>query len=284
MVLLGVLILFPATVWGQNLVTKERNIAKTVGELRLGYVRTGVEKIDRISLLGLRGLSQMLTRRTTVEPVEPAMIDPLRDEFLFYPMVYWPLTDQPVRLDEKARARLQSYIKTGGIILFDTRDRKSAFFYEGTGQTSPNMLVLREILAGINVPRLEPLPETHVLRRSFYLLRNLAGKWQGGVLWVEKRPKEIIDSSFGEEQAGQQEQTAEEIGHVSPILIGSHDWAAAWAVDRSGQPLFEPTPGGGAQREAAYRFGVNLVMYALTGTYKSDQIHEKAIQQRIDRQ
>ena len=31
----------------------------------------------------------------------------------------------------------------------------------------------------------------------------------------------------------------------------------------------------------AYRFGVNLVMYALTGNYKGDQVHVPAILERL---
>ena len=42
-------------------------------------------------------------------------------------------------------------------------------------------------------------------------------------------------------------------------------------------------PGGEPQREMAIRFGVNLVMYALTGNYKADQVHVDAILQRLRR-
>ena len=31
----------------------------------------------------------------------------------------------------------------------------------------------------------------------------------------------------------------------------------------------------------AYRFGVNLVMYTLTGNYKADQVHVPAILERL---
>ena len=68
---------------------------------------------------------------------------------------------------------------------------------------------------------------------------------------------------------------------VSPVVIGSHDWAAAWAVDDRGRPLFATVPGGEEQREHAYRFGVNLVMYALAGNYKADQVHVPLIMRRL---
>ena len=61
---------------------------------------------------------------------------------------------------------------------------------------------------------------------------------------------------------------------VSPVIIGSNDWAAAWAVDAQGQPVVDPVPGGGRQRELAIRFGINLVMYALTGNWRrADTVH-----------
>jgi hypothetical protein len=70
---------------------------------------------------------------------------------------------------------------------------------------------------------------------------------------------------------------------VSPVVIGSNDWAAAWAVDAQGQPVVDVVPGGGRQREMAIRFGINLVMYALTGNYKADTVHVHALLQRMGR-
>ena len=68
---------------------------------------------------------------------------------------------------------------------------------------------------------------------------------------------------------------------VSTIIIGANDWAGAWAVGPGGAPMLPVVPGGERQREMAYRFGVNLVMYALTGNYKSDQVHVPAILERL---
>jgi hypothetical protein len=44
-----------------------------------------------------------------------------------------------------------------------------------------------------------------------------------------------------------------------------------------------PVAGGETQREMAYRFGVNLVMHALTGNYKDDMVHMPDIMQRLRR-
>ena len=65
------------------------------------------------------------------------------------------------------------------------------------------------------------------------------------------------------------------------MIIGGHDWAGAWAIDEYGSAMFPVLPGGERQREMARRFGVNLVMYALTGNYKTDQVHMPALLERL---
>ena len=52
-------------------------------------------------------------------------------------------------------------------------------------------------------------------------------------------------------------------------------------MDADGRPLAAMVPGGARQREFAYRFGVNLALYALTGNYKADQVHVPAILERL---
>ena len=68
---------------------------------------------------------------------------------------------------------------------------------------------------------------------------------------------------------------------VSAVIITSNDLAGAWAQDKRGQPMFPLTPGGARQREMALRGGVNLVMYTLTGNYKSDQVHVRDLLERL---
>jgi hypothetical protein len=64
---------------------------------------------------------------------------------------------------------------------------------------------------------------------------------------------------------------------VASLFIGDGDWAAAWA----GGARLE---GGARQRELALRFGVNMVMVALTGNYKADQVHVPALLERMGRE
>ena len=107
-----------------------------------------------------------------------------------------------------------------------------------------------------------PIPQKHILTRAFYLMQTWPGRWSGGQVWVERHNGGINDG-------------------VSGLVIGGHDWAAAWAKDAQGNPLAAVVPEGARQREMAYRFGVNLVMYALTGNYKADQVHVPALLERL---
>ena len=68
---------------------------------------------------------------------------------------------------------------------------------------------------------------------------------------------------------------------VSTILITENDFASAWAMDKSGSFMFPTVPTDPLQREMAFRAGVNIVMYTLTGNYKADQVHVPALLERL---
>ena len=51
--------------------------------------------------------------------------------------------------------------------------------------------------------------------------------------------------------------------------------------DDNGTPIAATIPEDYRQRELAYRFGVNVVMYPLTGNYKADQVHVPALLERL---
>ena len=224
---------------------------------RLAYIITGDDQVDGISKAGLEGLSEYVNRRTAATLVEPDGVTPGKDDLSFYPLLYWPIVaDAPALTPDQATA-LNDYMSRGGIILIDTRDSGSgAGFAPGTG------VALQRAAKGLVIPPLAPLTTDHVLARSFYLLHDFPGRYTGDTVWVQRDQDRTNDS-------------------VSPVIIGGNDWAAAWAVDASGRNPYAVIPGGSRQRTIAYRFGVNLVMYALTGNYKGDQVHVPAILQRL---
>jgi hypothetical protein len=224
---------------------------------RLGYIVTGDAQVDGVSKAGLEGLSEYVNRRTAATLVEPDPVEPGKTDLSFYPLLYWPITPDAQPLSPAAAAALNDYMSRGGIILIDTRDSGSgAGFAPGTDSA------LRRAAQGLVIPPLAPLTTEHVLARAFYLLQDFPGRYTGDTVWVQRDQDRTNDS-------------------VSPVIIGGNDWAAAWAVDADGRNPYAVMPGGARQRTIAYRFGVNLVMYALTGNYKGDQVHVPAILQRL---
>jgi hypothetical protein len=242
---------------------------KAALDTRLAFVVTGLPDIDNMSRAGLTGLGNALKQRTSYQPQDPIGVDLAKDDLSFFPLIYWPMDPREKDLSPQALSRIADYMRNGGTIVFDTRDLTLGAV---RGPTSPGEQTLKRLASKLDLPPLEPVPGDHVLTKTFYLLRDFPGRWDGGKVWVEALPPADKNSGATPARGGD---------GVSPVIIGSNDWAAAWAVDSQGQPLVEVSPGGARQRELAIRFGINLVMYTLTGNYKADQVHVPALLQRL---
>ena len=227
------------------------DLIEAAARTRIAYIETGDRQVDQITEIGLAGLGQVLSQRTTIELASPVAVDPALDELAFYPLIYWPVIAGSRVPTTTAAQRINRYLESGGMILFDAKSTDAAV----AGMAG-------RIADVLDVPRLMPVPEGHVLTRSFYLLSDFPGRWAGRPVWIAPTSNRVNDG-------------------VAPVIAGSHDWVAAWAVDALQEPLFAVVPGGERQRELAFRFGVNLMMYALTGNYKADQVHIPAIMQRL---
>lgn len=240
-------------------------------EATLAYILTGDEDVDETSRAGLQGLSNTLYQRTSVEPAPPIGVNLETDELAFFPMIYWPITPGQDIPSANAYRRLNDYLRGGGMIVFDTRDAHVGGFGSGT----PEGRRLQVIAAPLDIPPLEPIPEDHVLTRTFYLLQDFPGRHLSRDVWVEAAPADV------EQIEGMPFRNLND--GVTPVLIGGNDWAAAWAQDERGRALYPIGRGqaGERQREIALRFGVNLVMHVLSGNYKSDQVHVPALLDRL---
>ncbi len=234
-------------------------VQRAASDLRLAYVITGDGAVDQMSRASLFGLTEILYRRTSIEASDPIGVNLERDDISLLPFLYWPMVPSQPLLSDAALKRLDTFMKTGGMILFDTRDQGMPF--AGTG-ASPGTEKLRQLLGKLDIPPLMTVPDDHVLTKAFYLLQDFPGRYVGGPVWVERSP--------GGEKDG-----------VTSLVIGGNDWAAAWAMDENGRPLAPTQPNTPRHREFAYRFGVNLLMYTLTGNYKADQVHIPALLERL---
>lgn len=236
-------------------------VVRATSELRLAYIQTGNSAVDVTSRAGLVGLTATLNRRTAVETAEPLAVNIESDDLIFFPLLYWPVTAEQAPPSPRAAERINRYLETGGTILFDTRSA-GAETPGPFGSAASSQAQLRRLVAGVKIPSLVPTPPDHVLTKSFYLLHEFPGRWNSGQVWIEPVEDRVNDG-------------------VASVIVGGNDWAGAWALDEQGRPAFPCVPGGEPQREIATRFGVNLVMYVLTGNYKTDQVHVPAILERL---
>ncbi|MCP4382570.1 MAG: DUF4159 domain-containing protein [Hyphomicrobiales bacterium] len=249
----------------------DRFAVEAVSQTRLAFVETGNETIDTVSAAGLFGLTQVLAERTALEPGDPVAVDPERDELAFYPLIYWPVDPDGPIPSSATMARLDAYMRQGGSVLFDTRDQLERSTSFGSFSGTPAAERLQEMLANLDIPPLEPVPADHVLTKAFYLLNEFPGRYNGGSLWVE---------AMADDKA-RADRPAQAGDGVSSILITENDLAAAWAMNTNGDLLYATVPADPLQREMAFRTGVNIVMYTLTGNYKADQVHVPALLERL---
>lgn len=213
----------------------------------LAYIITGDSRRDSLAQSGLESLAQTLINRTSIEPAGVVGIDIERDDISLLPFIYWPISANDAPLSENARARVQSYLDHGGMILFDVHDLRG------------NMIsaqAISQVVGRLNIRPVEELPEDHTLTRSFYLLSTLRGSFSNEDIYVEQPGTPGTES-------------------VSNVIIGENNWAAAWAGRTARQ--------GTDAHEMAMRAGVNMLMYALTGEYKSDQLHINNTLDRLSR-
>ncbi|NHN87688.1 DUF4159 domain-containing protein [Acetobacter conturbans] len=233
-------------------------------ETRLAYVMTDDAEVDTVSREGLQGLSDYVNTRTSAVLGHPDGVHPGKDDLAYYPLLYWPITPN-AKADPVMTTALTTFMARGGMIIIDTQGVDTATSTDAdtlAGEAPGSTAALRRVTAGLPIPPLMHLDDHHVLSHTFYLLHDFSGRYAGQPVWVAREGEAENDD-------------------VSPVIIGSADWAHAWAIDPNGDTRFAVLPGGDEQRRIAYRFGVNAVIYALTGNYKADQVHVPAILKRL---
>jgi hypothetical protein len=269
LIVLGVALWVPSSAQAQN----DEAAMKATLQTRFAYVLSGDTEVDRVTKAGLQGLTLFLAQRTALEAGDPVGVDPAVDELAFFPLIYWSVVPSAPRPSRQALEHIDAYMKKGGTVLFDTRDAIQAPPGPDGANRSPGMLALRNILSALDIPDLEPVPKDHVLTKTFYLLKDFPGRFITGQLWVEATPTDNVDET--------ENRPARAGDGVSSILITSNDLAGAWALRPDGQAMLPISGGEARQREFAFRAGVNIVMYTLTGNYKADQVHVPALLERL---
>jgi hypothetical protein len=194
-------------------------------------------------LSGLRRIAWELQRRTSVEVVPDARPFALSSPDLFdYPFLYMggdgafpPLSDAEVE-------NLRRYLTFGGFLLADANDGSDGAGFDTSFR--------RELARVLPQSPLTPVPSSHVVFKSFFLLDSAPGR-------LLNKPQ-LLSANLGKRAA---------------VMYSQNDLAGAWNRGEAGDYEFDVSPGGEPQRELAVRLGVNLCMYALCLDYKDDAVH-----------
>jgi len=189
-----------------------------------------------------RRFLSVLERRTSIEASDRAVPIRADDPELFErPFLYVAGRGRFPELSPADTARLARYVEHGGFLFFDDASGvPDSGFFEAVDA------LVRRIAPG---RALAPLPGDHTIFQSFYLIRRVAGR---------KLVRPFLHGL--------------EVEDLTPVVFCSNDLGGAWDGDERGY-THPCVPGGERQREMAFRLGVNIVMYALTGNYKKDQVH-----------
>ncbi|AQX21758.1 N-terminal double-transmembrane domain-containing protein [Bartonella sp. CDC_skunk] len=264
--------LYPSIMQAEIVENYDDTIIKAAGTTHLAYVVTNNHEIDTTSKSGLEALSQFIAERTMLSPGSVVALDLDKDELSFYPLIYWPIDTNSPMPTQKSLEKINAYMKNGGAVLFDTRDQiNTNLTLEETATAATQRL--RTILSGLNIPTMEPVSTEHVIARSFYIMPDFPGLYRGSPLWVES--SSINKKNTNSITAGD---------NVSSFFITANNFAAAWALNEQGRWKYPLIPNDPMQRLWAFRAGLNIVIYVLTGNYKADQIHVPALLERFNRE
>jgi hypothetical protein len=174
-------------------------------------------------------------------------------ELFYHGLLLWtgdrgfpPLSDDAVR-------KLGMYLQAGGCLFIDDCEG-------GTGGEFDRS-VRRDLARALPDLKLGVVDRGHVFFKAFYLL--------------DARPWGRVDVTRDIEGIALADRLA--------VIYSRNDLQGAWARDDFGRYLYSDiSPDGERQREYSYRYGINLVMYALCINYKADQVHIPFILKRRD--
>ena len=198
----------------------------------------------------MRRILWEIDKRTSIDvKLDPVEVKLAQPELFRYPFLYLagdrafpPFPDEEV-------VRLRRHLQAGGFLVIDGAEGKPGGGFDQSVRALAARVFPKEPL--------ERLEADHVLYKSFYLLKSPVGR-VAAVPWLEAVTHD---------------------GRAA-LVYSQNDLAGAWARDEFGQWVHEVYPGGDAQREMAFRLGINLAMYANCLDYKTDQVHVPFILRR----
>ncbi len=184
-----------------------------------------------------------LVKRTSVEASLSVNGVKPHDRAIFnYPFIYMAGDQDFEPFNAREKENLKRYLEFGGTLLVDDNAGKPGYGFDKA--------LRRELAAIFPGKKLAKIPDEHTIYRAFYLVNR-----QGGRLMVNPYLEEL------------------NLEGRTAVIYSQNDLGGAWARDGLGNWEYEVFPGGERQRSMAFRLGVNIILYALTGDYKQDQVH-----------
>ncbi len=193
-----------------------------------------------------------LQARTSVDASpQRRVITPLENTLFHNPFVYMMGRNEFAPFTREERETLARFLRMGGFLLAD----------DSLGQIGSGFdkSFRREIKLILPDCELTKLPPDHPVYHSFYLLRQVAGRFM-----IRPYLEGIT------------------VGNWTPVIYCQNDLAGAWVRDELGRWLYPVIPGGDEQRSLAFKTGINIVIYALTGDYKNDLVHHPFLKKRLN--
>lgn len=191
-----------------------------------------------------------LKQMTRLDPVVDRRLLRLSDDVLFESPFLVATGRGELTFSDSDRARLRDYLSAGGFLFLDDTEASATSSFAQSVRSLPDRLFPGS--------HWRPVPPDHALFRSYFLLRKAAGRkrvspnLQG--LWLADR---LV------------------------AVWSANDLLGALARDRLGQPLLLCEPEGETQRDESARLFVNIVMFSVTGTYKTDAVHQPFIKRKL---
>ena len=200
--------------------------------------------------LFVEAIVEELELRTSIDAMKERRVMALSDPGLFFsPFLYMAGRYEFDAFTPQEREVLRRLLTSGGFLFAEDTVGAKGFGFDQAFR--------REMKQILPQGELKRLPPDHSVYQSFYLVRSVGGR---------QRVNSYLEGIT--------------IDNWTPVIYCQNDLSGAWARDRYGKWVHECVPGGETQRSAAFKMGINIIVYSLTSDYKKDVIHHPFIKRR----
>jgi len=198
----------------------------------------------------VEAIIEELELRTSIDGMKQRRVASLSDpELFFYPFLYMAGKYEFDPFKPQERETLRRFLSYGGFLFAEDTVGAKGFGFDQAFRRE-----MKQVFPNHELRRLAP---DHSVYQSFYIISNVGGR---------QRVNPYLEGIT--------------IDTWTPVLYSQNDLSGAWARDRFGKWINECVPGGEPQRSAAFKLGINIIVYSLTSDYKKDVIHHPFIKRR----